>query len=101
MFWLGTFVLVLNTPVSIFGFSSICCHAPNAPIFVVGTHSDQVSRIDLRQDDFKRRYPQIAGFFNVSTYTGENVTDLIENIIKTTLALPYMDEQIPKSLAQF
>jgi hypothetical protein len=79
-----------------FWLSSICCHAPNAPIFIVGTHSDQVSRFDLRQDDFKRRYPQIAGFFNVSTYTGENVKELIENIIKTTLALPYMDEQIPK-----
>jgi leucine-rich repeat kinase 2 len=79
-----------------FWLSSICCHAPNAPIFVVGTHSDQVSRFDLRQDDLKRRYPQIAGFFNVSTHTGDNVKELIECIIKTTLALPYMDEQIPK-----
>jgi hypothetical protein len=79
-----------------FWLSSICCHAPNAPIFVVGTHSDQVSRFDLRQDDFKRRYPQIAGFFNVSTFTGDNVKELIDSIIKTTLALPYMDEQIPK-----
>lgn len=84
-----------------FWLSSICCHAPNAPIFVVGTHSDQVSRIDLRQDDFKRRYPQIAGFFNVSTHNGDNVDDLIENIIKTTLALPYMDELIPKAWLNF
>ncbi|UJR35583.1 hypothetical protein I4U23_028336 [Adineta vaga] len=84
-----------------FWLSSICCHAPNAPIFVVGTHMDQVSRIDLRQDDLKRRYPQIAEFYNVSTYTGENVSDLIENIIRTTLALPYMDEQIPKAWLKF
>ena len=79
-----------------FWLSSICCHAPNAPIFVVGTHSDQVSRFDLRQDDLKRRYPQIAAFFNVSTHTGDQVSELIECIIKTTLALPYMDEHIPK-----
>ena len=84
-----------------FWLSSICCHAPNAPIFVVGTHSDQVSRIDLRQDDFKRRYPQIAGFFNVSTIKGHHVDDLIENIIKTTLALPYMDELIPNAWLKF
>ncbi|CAF3640658.1 unnamed protein product [Rotaria sp. Silwood1] len=79
-----------------FWLSSICCHAPNAPIFVVGTHSDLVSRIDLCQDDLKRRYPQITGFFNVSTHTHDNIRELIEAIIKTTLALPYMDEQIPK-----
>jgi len=84
-----------------FWLSSICCHAPNAPIFVVGTHSDQVSRFDLRQDDLKRRYPQIAGFFHVSTQTGDNVTELIESIIKTTLALSYMDEQIPKAWLTF
>lgn len=62
---------------------------------------DQVSRIDLRQDDLKRRYPQIAGFFNVSTYTKENVGELIENIIQTTLALPYMDELIPQAWLKF
>lgn len=84
-----------------FWLSSICCHAPNAPIFVVGTHSDQVSRIDLRQDDLKRRYPQIVGFYNVSTFTGENVESLIDNIIITTLALPYMDEQIPRAWLSF
>lgn len=84
-----------------FWLSSICCHAPNAPIFVVGTHSDQVSRFDLRQDDLKRRYPQIAGFFNVSTYTGDSMPELIDSIIKTTLALPYMDEQIPKAWLNF
>ncbi len=84
-----------------FWLSSICCHAPNAPIFVVGTHSDQVSRFDLRQDDLKRRYPQIANFFNVSTQTGDNVKELIDSIIETTLALPYMDEQIPKAWLTF
>ncbi len=84
-----------------FWLSSICCHAPNAPIFVVGTHSDQVSRFDLRQDDLKRRYPQIAAFFNVSTYTGDNLPELIESIIETTLELPYMDEQIPKAWLTF
>ncbi|CAF3639029.1 unnamed protein product [Rotaria socialis] len=84
-----------------FWLSSICCHAPNAPIFVVGTHSDLVSRIDLRQDDYKRRYPQITGFFNVSTFTGDNVSELIDSIIKTTLELPYMDELIPKVWLSF
>ena len=84
-----------------FWLSSICCHAPNAPIFVVGTHLDQVSRVDLRQDDLKRRYPQIAGFFNVSTHTNIMVSELTESIIKTTLALPYMDEQIPKAWLTF
>ena len=84
-----------------FWLSSICCHAPHAPIFVVGTHADLVSRIDLRQDDLKRRYPQIAGFFHVSTHTGDNINELIDSIIKTTLALPYMDEQIPKAWLVF
>jgi leucine-rich repeat kinase 2 len=84
-----------------FWLSSICCHAPNAPIFVVGTHSDQVSRVDLRQDDFQRRYPQIAGFFNVSTTTSDQMSSLIENIINTTLTLPYMGELIPKAWLGF
>ncbi|CAF5016898.1 unnamed protein product, partial [Rotaria sp. Silwood1] len=65
-------------------------------VFVIGIFFDLVSRIDLCQDDLKRRYPQITGFFNVSTHTHDNIRELIEAIIKTTLALPYMDEQIPK-----
>ncbi|CAF4077014.1 unnamed protein product, partial [Rotaria sordida] len=84
-----------------FWLSSIRCHAPNAPIFVVGTHIDLVIRADLREEDLQRRFPQIVGFFNVSTTKGDNLNELIETIIKTALKLPHMDKLIPKAWLNF
>lgn len=54
-----------------FWLNSITCHAPKAPIFVVGTHCDQVNSSELPVDDLQRRYPSIAGFANISSATGE------------------------------
>lgn len=54
-----------------FWLNSISCHAPKAPIFIVGTHCDQVSASELPVDDLKKRYPQIAGFANISSMSGQ------------------------------
>ncbi len=54
-----------------FWFNSISVHAPKAPIFVVGTHLDQVSLSELPVDEMSQRYPQIAGFHFISAHTGE------------------------------
>lgn len=54
-----------------FWLSSIACHAPKAPILVIGTHIDQVEKFWLPAEEIKKRYPQICGFHSVSSYTGD------------------------------
>lgn len=50
-----------------FWLSSISCHAPEAPIFIVGTHIDQVSTYNLDKESLKNKFPQIAGYHFVSS----------------------------------
>jgi leucine-rich repeat kinase 2 len=49
-----------------FWLSSITCHAPGAPIFVVGTHIDEVFKYAIDANSLKERYKQIVGFHFVS-----------------------------------
>lgn len=53
-----------------FWLSSISCHAPNAPIFVVATFADLITHSDLPQDQLKKSYPQIVSFERVASVTG-------------------------------
>ncbi|KAL3862611.1 hypothetical protein ACJMK2_008567, partial [Sinanodonta woodiana] len=84
-----------------FWLSSIACHAPKAPILVVGTHCDKVEKTKLPQEGLQSRFPQIAGFYYVSSYSGEGIQNLKEQLVKITLAQEYMGEQIPQAWLSF
>ena len=47
-----------------FWLNSISSHAPGAPIFIVGTHIDQVNKYTLDKDGLKSRFKQITGLYN-------------------------------------
>ncbi|XP_071087235.1 uncharacterized protein [Haliotis cracherodii] len=79
-----------------FWLSSIACHAPKTPIFVVGTHCDQVPKADIPVTELTRRYPQIAGFHFISSITGMGVAELEKQLLKVTLEQKNMGEKIPQ-----
>ncbi|XP_025077380.1 uncharacterized protein LOC112554025 isoform X3 [Pomacea canaliculata] len=78
-----------------FWLSSISVHAPKAPIFVVGTHVDQVSKVELPTKEMQKKYNQIVGFFFVSSFTGQGIKNLKEKVVEITLQQQYMGEKIP------
>ncbi|XP_050400370.2 uncharacterized protein LOC126817438 [Patella vulgata] len=78
-----------------FWLSSISVHAPKAPIFIVGTHADQVAKIELPTKAMLERYPQIAGFHYISSHTGQGVNELKTNLVEETITQQYMGEKIP------
>lgn len=80
-----------------FWLSSISCHAPGAPIFVIGTHIDEVPKFSINQEKLKSRYNQIIGFYFVSNTRNIGIDDLIKDLIQVTLKQKYMDEAIPVS----
>ncbi|CAL1535024.1 unnamed protein product, partial [Lymnaea stagnalis] len=79
-----------------FWLSSIASHAPNTPIFVIGTHCDQVPKADIPMVDLKERYPQIAGFHFVSSIEGIGIRHLEEELLRVTLEQKNMGEKVPK-----
>ncbi|XP_059158979.1 uncharacterized protein LOC131942991 [Physella acuta] len=79
-----------------FWLSSIASHAPKTPIFVVGTHCDQVPKADIPIADLKQRYPQIAGFHFVSSLQGTGIIELEKDLLKVTLEQKNMGEKIPQ-----
>ncbi|KAL3880394.1 hypothetical protein ACJMK2_032638 [Sinanodonta woodiana] len=79
-----------------FWLSSISCHAPNTPIFVVGTQADLIPKAELPEKEYRERYPQIVGFHYVSSVAGIGIKELQEKLIDTTLQLGYMGEKIPQ-----
>ena len=80
-----------------FWLSSISCHAPGAPIFVVGTHIDQVSKYSIDKEDLKSRFKSIVDFFFVSSVTYVGIEDLTKRLIEVTLQQKYIGEKIPVS----
>lgn len=78
-----------------FWLNSISCHAPGSPIFVVGTHIDQVAKYQLNEQELKNRYKQIVGFYYVSSPTNDGIPELTSQLVKTTLQEKYMGELIP------
>ncbi|KAL8604081.1 hypothetical protein ACOMHN_024906 [Nucella lapillus] len=79
-----------------FWLSSVASHAPNTPIFVVGTHCDQVPKADIPIADLKERYPQIAGFHFVSSVAGTGIADLEKDLLRVTLEQKNMGEKVPQ-----
>uniref|UniRef100_K1PB18 non-specific serine/threonine protein kinase n=1 Tax=Magallana gigas TaxID=29159 RepID=K1PB18_MAGGI len=78
-----------------FWLSSISVHAPKAPVLIVGTHIDQVSKVELPMEELKASFSQIEGFYFVSSLTGQGLDDLKNNLITVTLTQGYMGESIP------
>lgn len=79
-----------------FWLSSISCHAPGAPIFIVGTHIDQVANYFLNEDGLKEQFPQIAGFHFVSSHTGEGIEKFSARLVEVTLQQKYIGELVPQ-----
>ncbi|XP_076445934.1 uncharacterized protein LOC143283637 [Babylonia areolata] len=79
-----------------FWLSSVASHAPKTPIFVVGTHCDQVPKADVPMADLKERYPQIAGFHFVSSVTGTGIEQLEKEVLRVTLEQKNMGEKVPQ-----
>ncbi|KAK3098126.1 hypothetical protein FSP39_016400 [Pinctada imbricata] len=80
-----------------FWLSSIACHAPKAPILIIGTHCDKVTKSSLPQQELKKAFPQIRDFYFVSSYTGEGISNL-QNVLKTVaLEQKYMGEKVPEA----
>ena len=84
-----------------FWLNSITCHAPGCPIFLVGTHIDQVSSYELPFAQLKKSFPNIVDAYFVSCFDGTNVDKLAADIIKKTLEEKYMGEKIPECWLQF
>ncbi|XP_025083170.1 uncharacterized protein LOC112557488 isoform X2 [Pomacea canaliculata] len=80
-----------------FWLSSIACHAPKAPVLVVGTHCDKVEKSVIPSAELKQKFPQITGFHFVSSYTGDGLPKLREDLIAVTLTQKYMGEMIPEA----
>ncbi|XP_069138297.1 uncharacterized protein [Argopecten irradians] len=80
-----------------FWLNSISVHAPKAPIFVVGTHTDQMSKVELPMDEMKAKYHQIEGFHFVSSKDGKGIPELKNALFKVTLQQEYMGEKIPQA----
>uniref|UniRef100_A0A914X924 non-specific serine/threonine protein kinase n=1 Tax=Plectus sambesii TaxID=2011161 RepID=A0A914X924_9BILA len=78
-----------------FWLSSIACHAPLAPIFVVGTHADQVIHTDIPELELTETFPQIVSFNHISVLTGQGVSELAEKLFEVTLQQSYMGEKVP------
>jgi len=84
-----------------FWLSSIACHAPKAPILVIGSHKDQVQNYWFPETAMKKRYPQIRGFHAISSLNGEGVQDLRKQLGEVALKEKYMGEKIPEVWLNF
>ncbi|XP_074647641.1 uncharacterized protein LOC141903425 [Tubulanus polymorphus] len=84
-----------------FWLSSISCHAPKAPIFIIGTHADLVHKKEIPEQALKERYPQIAGFHFTSAILGQGISDLKEAIVLEASKQSYMGERIPEMWLSF
>lgn len=55
-----------------------------------GTHIDEVNKYELNTEALKKRYPQIAGFYFVSSYNGTGIDQLSASILESALNEKYM-----------
>lgn len=67
----------------------------------MGTHIDEVSKYEIGMEKLKADYPQIAGFYFVSSYDGTGIESMVEAIIDKALGEVYMGEKIPKCWLDF
>ncbi|MCP4351838.1 MAG: GTPase [Desulfobacterales bacterium] len=70
--------------------------APNAPIFVIATHS-LPRGADLPKDELSALYPNIVGFFEIDNESRYGLPELTEQIRKIASNLKYMGVEQPKT----
>jgi internalin A len=68
--------------------------APQSPILIVATHTDERAA-NLPYSDLVERYPSIVGQLDVSNKTGTGITTLAEKIAYEASKLPLMGETWP------
>ncbi|CAC5389321.1 LRRK2 [Mytilus coruscus] len=79
-----------------FWLSSVVCHCPDSPVIVVGTQLDQIPMPDIREDELRKKYPQIKKFCYVSSTQGTNIAELQQTLVDVTLNYcPQMKMKIP------
>ncbi|XP_052783651.1 uncharacterized protein LOC128219737 isoform X2 [Mya arenaria] len=84
-----------------FWLNSICVQAPKAPVFVIGSHIDQVSKSELPLEEMQQKFPQVVGFHFVSSFTGQGIAELKKHLFEVSLQQPYMGEHIPSVWLEF
>jgi len=70
--------------------------APQSPVLLVATHSDERAA-DVNYAALQRRYPQLAGNFMVSSKTGQGLPELRQAIAEQARQLPLMGQLWPTS----
>ncbi|ELT89642.1 hypothetical protein CAPTEDRAFT_187033 [Capitella teleta] len=99
----AVYMLVWNTRLGFehsgldFWLSSISCHCPKAPVFIIGTHADQITNADLPEAALRKRYPNIKGFYSTSAVTGKGINDVFDHLLLVTLEQPYIGEMVPEA----
>ena len=63
----------------------------------MGLFSHQITKPELPEASLRRSHQNIAGFFTVSSLTGQGVEALYTTIVDVTLQQPYIGELIPES----
>ncbi len=79
LFWIFRKIYIKNVLIS----------APLCPIFVIGTHIDEVTKYEAPKL-LKKRYTQIVDFFFISSYDGTGIEELSKAIIEVALKEKYM-----------
>ena len=78
-----------------FWLSSITCHASDSPIFIVGTHLDEVCKVKVNEKKLKEKFKQIVGFHYVSNRTFKGIDVLVNELVSETVKLKHIGEEIP------
>ncbi|GLZ33586.1 hypothetical protein Lesp02_57740 [Lentzea sp. NBRC 105346] len=73
---------------------TISALAPDAPILLVATHTDQ-READVPLAELRSRFPQLAGQVEISNATGEGVAELRARVARLAATLPLMGEEWP------
>ncbi|ELU16141.1 hypothetical protein CAPTEDRAFT_214304 [Capitella teleta] len=99
----AVYMLVWNTRLGFehsgieFWLSSVSCHCPKAPIFIIGTHADQITNPELPTASLQERYDNIKGFYTTSSITGMGIKQVLDHLLSETLSQPYIGELIPEA----
>ncbi len=100
------FLLVFNARLGfeqgklIYWLKTIRANAPESPIILVATWSDERSA-DLPFSDLRRKFPQILSLFEVSNKTRVGINELRQGITQATSKLPLMGEVWPTTWLKF
>jgi len=70
--------------------------APDSPILLVSTHSDQ-READIPLVELRRRFPRLAGQVEISNATGAGVSELRSRVARLAATLPLMGEEWPRN----